>query len=136
MKQFAFFFALAFVSFQAQSQTIQEIATGAGYQKQSFVNLSTGTERQVANNAWDIAFSVYGQQDAGVFVNESSGTSMGQALPQVEIFDALTENFEEQPDPAALVDFKLYNAEKTWSYGAFNERRDTLNAFDFGWRFR
>lgn len=133
MKQFAFVIAACLFSIQANSQTIQEIATGAGYQKQSYVNLSASTEKLVSNGAWDIAFAVYGPQEAGIFVNESSGTSMGSALPQVELYDALTENFDDQPDPSTLTDFRLYNKEVSWHYGAFNERRDTLNPFDFGW---
>jgi hypothetical protein len=115
------------------AQSIQEISTGAGYQKQSFVNLSTGTETQVANTAWDIAFTVYGQQDAGVFANESSGSNMGLPLPLVELYDALTDNFNEEPDPASLVEYPLFNTEKSWAYGAFNERRNPDNALDFGW---
>lgn len=117
----------------AFSQTIQEIATGAGYQKQSFVNLSAGTESLIANTAWDIAFSVFGQQDAGIFVNESSGSSMGQPLPALELYDALTDNFADQPDPSVLEDYRLYNAEKTWNYGALNENRDPANLGDYGW---
>ena len=79
MKKLAFFFAFSLLAIHAQSQTVQEIATGAGYQKQSFISLSAGTEKLVNNTAWDIAFTVFGQQDAGVFVNESSGSSMGAA---------------------------------------------------------
>lgn len=112
---------------------IQEIATGAGYQKQSFVNLSNGTETQVANTAWDIAFTVFGFQDAGIFINESAGSSMGTPLPQVELYDALTSNFNDQPDPSTLTDFRLYNNEKSWNYGAFNEGREATNPFDYGW---
>lgn len=115
------------------AQTVQEISTGAGYQKQSFVNLSAGTEKEVANTAWDIAFTVYGQQDAGVFVNESSGSSMGMPLPLVEVFDALSDNFSDEPDPAILIDYQLFNTEKSWAFGAFNERRNPDNALDFGW---
>jgi hypothetical protein len=134
MMQKSFFLLFSvLIATQAKSQTIQEIATGAGYQKQSYLQLATGIEKQVTNTAWDIAFSVFGQQDAAVFVNESSGSSMGQSLPQVELYDALTDNFEEVLDPTLLTDFRLFNSEKSWLYGAFNERRDTLNAFDFGW---
>jgi hypothetical protein len=115
------------------AQSIQEIATGAGYQKMSFVNLTAGTEKQVTNTVWDIAFSVSGQLDAGIFVNESAGSSMGQALLPVEVFDALTDDFNTQPDPATLVEYQLFNTEKTWDLGAFNERRNPDNALDFGW---
>ena len=116
------------------AQTTQSISTGAGYQKQSYVNLFAGTEKQVNNTAWDIAFTVNAQQ-AGIFFNESAGSSMGQAQAEVEVFYALTEDFGEEPDPGALVDFQLFNSEKSWSYGAFNEIRDTSNALDFGWGF-
>ncbi len=115
------------------AQDVQEIATGAGYQKQSFVNLSTGIEKLVDNTAWDMAFTVFGQQDAGVFVNESSGTSAGQPVASTEVYQALTDNFDDVIDATSLTDFRLYNSEKSWSYGAFNEVRDTLNAFDYGW---
>lgn len=114
------------------AQTTQDISTGTGYQKQSYVNLSAGTEKQVANTAWDIAFSV-AAEDYGVFINESSGSSMGNPLPLVEVYDALTENFTEQPDPSFVVDFQLLNSEKSWSFGAFNERRFPDDALDLGW---
>jgi len=126
-------FALLALHIQLQAQTIQEIATGAGYQKQSFVNLTAGTEKQVANTAWDIAFTVYGLQDGGVFINESAGTVMGQPQAVIELYDALTNNFADQPDPAALTANRLFNSEKSWSYGAFNEVRDPSSQLDYGW---
>ncbi len=116
------------------SQTIQEISTGAGYKKQSFVNLAAGTETQVNDNSWDIAFTVFGLQDAGIFINESSGSSMGQSLPGVEAFWTLTDDFSVALDPADLtVDFRLLNDEKSWNYGAFNADRDPTSPFDYGW---
>ena len=133
MKKIAAITIAACLATALSAQTIQHISTGAGYQKQSFVNLTTGTEKQVNNTAWDIAFTVYGQEDAGVFANESSGSSMGMPLPPIEVYDALTDNFNEQPDPGTLVDLPLFNKEKTWALGAFNERRDTANPLDLGW---
>jgi HmuY protein len=116
-----------------QAQTFQEIATGAGYQKQSFINLAAGTEKQVNNTAWDIAFTAFGAQDAGIFINESSGSSMGQPLPQLELYYTLSDDFTEVPDPTALTDNRLHNSEITWQYGAFNEVRNQNNPADFGW---
>ncbi len=124
MKQI-FLLATLFAFIQsASAQTIQEIQTGAGYRKQSYINLSAGSEKVVENTSWDIAFTVTGVQDAGIFVNESAGSSMGTPLPQTELYDAQTSNFSEQPDPAAIVDFRLYNSEKNWENGAFNEELD------------
>jgi hypothetical protein len=133
MKQLLILAFAAFAAANLPAQVVQEIATGAGYQKQSFVSLSAGTEKQVTANTWDIAFTVYGQQDAGVFINESAGTSMGQPQAAIEVYDALTDNFADQPDPASLTDFRLFNSEKGWFYGAFNETRDPANQLDYGW---
>ncbi|MEY4904063.1 MAG: hypothetical protein RLZZ292_1878, partial [Bacteroidota bacterium] len=115
----------------AIAQTSQ-ITTGAGYQKQTYYNLATGTSKTVAHTTWDLAFSVYGQQDAGIFVNEAAGSSMGQSLPSTEAYNAPTGNFADVIT-AAQVTERLYNTEQNWSYGALNELRDTSDAFDYGW---
>ena len=133
MKKIATILSAVCLTTAISAQTIQQISTGAGYQKQSFINLSAGTQKQVTNTTWDIAFTVYGSQDAGVFINESSGSSMGSPLPLIEIYDALSDNFSEQPDPAFLTDFQLLNTEKSWAYGAFNERRNPDDTLDLGW---
>ena len=124
---------LIFSSFLSYSQNFQEISTGPGYNKQSFVRLSDGTEKQVSNDSWDIAFTAYGFQDAGIFINESSGSSMGQNLPQTELYYANTDNFEAPIDIEAIKTQKYLNSELNWLYGAFNELRDTLKPFDYGW---
>ncbi len=114
----------------------QEISTGNGYNKQSFVKLSENTQKQVPNDAWDLAFTAFGVQDAGIFINESSGSSMGQNLPQTELYYANTDDFYASLTALDLniISAKKYlNTEKSWSYGAFNELRDTLNPFDYGW---
>lgn len=133
MKKSTLFFAALLCTGTIFSQTFQEISVGAGYQKQSFIKLSGDSETQANNTSWDIAFSVFGFQDGGIFINESAGTSMGQPQPSPEVYYALTDNFDEQPDPTALEDFPLFNAEASWANGAFNEVRDTLNGLDYGW---
>ncbi|MCS6929740.1 MAG: T9SS type A sorting domain-containing protein [Saprospiraceae bacterium] len=115
------------------AQTFQQISTGPGYQRQSYVDLAAGTEKQVPNTAWDIAFTVYGQQDAGIFINESAGTSMGQPQAALELYDARTSDFSSQPNLDSIRNFRLYNRERNWFYGAFNERRDTTKQTDYGW---
>jgi hypothetical protein len=115
------------------AQTTQEITTGTGYKKQGFINLTTGTETVIDNTSWDIAFTVYGFQDAGIHLNEGSGTSMGAALPRIEIFDTQSTDFSETPDPALVEEFYLLNDEASWAYGALNEGRNLANPFDYGW---
>ncbi len=132
MRQLTFPLLLLF-SATSSGQVFQQISTGPGYQRQSYIQLAPGTEKQVPNTAWDIAFTVYGQQDGGIFINESAGTSMGQPQAAVELYDAKTTDFSAQPNPDAIKDFRLYNRERNWFYGAFNERRDTTKQIDYGW---
>jgi hypothetical protein len=133
MKHVILFFALFLFVGALQSQQIQSISTGTGYKKQSFVKLDTGTETLVDDTAWDLAFTVYGTQDAGIHMNESAGSSNGMALPGLEVFDAQTTNFAATIDPATLTDKRMYNPELTWAYGALNEGRSAANPFDYGW---
>jgi hypothetical protein len=117
------------------AQELQELNAGAGYAFQSYYSLPTGDETLVANDAWDLAFSV-AAADAGIFINESSGSSMGQPLPYIELYDALSTDFSDQPDPSSLEDFQVFNAEKSWSKGALNEVADPSDPLDLGWGFR
>jgi hypothetical protein len=99
----------------------------------SFVQLEEGTQQQRANNSWDIAFNVK-DGEAGVFINESVGSAAG-ALP-IQSFYTFSTDFSATPDPLAYEETPLFNAEKTWSYGAFNEIRNVEDPDDFGWGYR
>ncbi len=115
------------------AQSNQLISCGPGYNKQSYIRLGDGTEKQVSNDAWDLAFTAFGFQDAGVFINESSGSSMGQNLPQTELYYANTTNFAAEINLSDITGTKYLNTELSWNFGAFNETRDTLSPFDYGW---
>ncbi|MBL0009033.1 MAG: hypothetical protein IPP25_18155 [Saprospiraceae bacterium] len=80
-----------------KGQESQSISTGQGYNQQSYINLAEGTEHKVANAAWDIAFTV-APQDAGVFINESVGSTSG-ALP-IQAFFTISEDFSVVPEPS------------------------------------
>ena len=123
---------LTFLQFMS-SQDYMEISCGAGYNKQSYVNLANETQKTVNNDAWDIAFTAFGVQDAGIFINESSGSSLGQNLPTAEVYYTYSDDFNSDFDISILEDNTLLNDELSWNYGAFNGTRDTLSAFDFGW---
>lgn len=121
------------ISYTLKSQDIQSISVGAGYNNQSYISLLQGKEKLVKNNSWDIMFTAFGFQDAGIFINESTSTSMGQPLPGVEVFDAKTTDFTATIDVESIKDNKLLNDEVSWSFGAFNEGRNVQSPFDFGW---
>jgi Secretion system C-terminal sorting domain/HmuY protein len=125
-------FTLVISATVAQTPVISQISSGAGYQQQSFYSLTTDKAVNNSNTAWDIAFSVYGQQDAGIFVNEAGGSSMGVTLPVVELYKAPTNVFADAIKEADIKD-RLYNDEQSWAYGAFNSERSLTNPFDYGW---
>ncbi|MEO1259698.1 MAG: HmuY family protein [Bacteroidota bacterium] len=126
---FTFLFTAGFLSAQTDFQLI---SVGAGYNLQSFVDISAGTENQSPNDAWDIAFNV-GPGSAGVLINESGGSSMGQGLPTIELYDTGSDDFSMTPDPVVFEESQLHNLEQSWSSGAFNEVADPADPFDFGW---
>lgn len=130
------FFALllavtCFLNLSAQS--FQKISTGPGYNRQSYVRIMDGTEKQVNNDAWDLAFTAYGFQDAGIFINESSGSTMGQNVPTTELYDTKSNDFNATFDIETIKDNKYLNSEESWNFGAFNEGRVKTDPFDFGW---
>ncbi len=132
MRSLLLFSVLAIINIPVYSQEFQEISCGAGYTLQSFINLETGVQTQSNNEAWDIAFSDAGQ-DAGIFINESSGTVMGIPVPSILLYNALTDDFSEIPDTQVFLNYPLFNTEASWSAGAFNEVADPEDPFDFGW---
>lgn len=133
MQKYFILISFTFLLSSLSAQVFQEISCGSGYNKQSYIKLSEGIQKQVNNDAWDLAFTAYGFQDAGIFINESSGSSMGQNLPQTELYDAKTTDFNASISVDAIKDNKYLNSEESWNFGAFNETRNTASPFDFGW---
>ncbi len=131
MKKIIHNLTFLFLATGAFAQDFQEISTGAGYQKQSFIQLANGSEAQVNNDAWDIAFST-GSFAVGVFVNESAGSSMGAPLPATEIYLTSSTDFSAVPDPAVDT-LQLFNPESDWGTGALNTAADPNNPLDMGW---
>lgn len=118
---------------QAQTTTDQ-ISTGPGYTKFAYYKLSDGSSQQVANDAWDIAFSNLSAETAGIFINESTSSSQGQTVPGTEAYDPYVFDFDEMIDPGVVLpEYQLFNPETSWAVGAFNTVADTANALDFGW---
>jgi hypothetical protein len=117
---------VSFLAF-ADAQVVQ-ITSGAAYKKQTFYSLSNDAKTTINNTDWDIAFSVYGQQDAGVHLNES----VGSGETPVKLYKAPSNDFTKVITAAEVKD-SLYNDEVSWGYGAFNTNRDLANPFDYGW---
>ena len=120
-------FFLAF----ANAQEVDQVSVGASYTLQTYYDISTGDVYEVENDAWDIAFSNMGVQDAGVFINESAsltGTSIKLFLTDINEWN------EEIIDTSPFVDsLAIYNPEQNWEEGALNTVKDPDSAFDYGW---
>ncbi len=116
------------------AQTSDQISTGTGYTKFAYYKLSDGSSQQVPNDAWDIAFSNLGPQAAGIFINESTSSSMGQTILGMEAYDPFVFDFSETINPADISpEYQLFNPEASWAEGAFNTVADSLDPTDFGW---
>ncbi len=123
---------LATLIFSCASMSAQQqITSGAGYKKQTFYNLTSDATATINNVDWDIAFTVYGQQDAGVFLNESAGGGANPENP-IKLYKAPTNVFADVISATTFSD-SLFNDELGWSYGAFNNGRDAAKPFDYGW---
>lgn len=126
-----FTLSIFLLAISIKAQDFVEISVGQGYSNQTHYSLSTQTDRSISNEAWDIAFSALGQQDAGVFINESA-TFMS---PQLQLYVLRGVSWEDDITNAATYEDStaLYNPEMNWAEGAFNTTKDPSSHFDFGW---
>lgn len=109
------------------AQTTHSISLGANYAQGEYYQLATNATSRVAHANWDIAFSVYGTTDAGIFINEGSSFSGTPPTLYVVPNKNFTDNITTSDLGAILV-----NPEKSWSTGAFNTTQ-TANGLDYGW---
>lgn len=110
---------------------INQVSVGQGYSQQAYYNLETDEVEVVANEAWDVAFTAFGQHDAGVFINESA-TFM--TSPQLAFVTTVSDWTESITDTDMFADsLALYNLDENWTEGAFNTVKDDASPFDYGW---
>lgn len=105
-----------------------EVSYGPSYTQQAFYQLSTDNSVNLPNDAWDIAFTAQGLQDAGLFVNEAAGAE-GTELALYLIPGKTFEDNVSQDDLGE----RLFNDEQNWQFGAFNNMRTQGDPFDYGW---
>lgn len=129
MRKFYLFTLGLFLTFTLSAQTIDQVSIGAGYATQTFYTLSDGSTQSNSDDAWDIAFNV-SLQGSGVFVNEGLALSMTQELPEVELYETASDDFE---NIDTLGQQRIYNNEVSWAAGAFNHIASETDPFDLGW---
>jgi len=131
MKNVYFLLILSLFTSSLIAQRVDEVSIGAGYSQQTYYSLATGEMTTLDGDAWDIAFSATGLQDAGVLINEGAPLT-GAPL---EVYAAGQIDFEDvSTDVATYVEEdRLYNPDENWEQGAFNTEAEEGNPFDYGW---
>ena len=114
------------------AQTVDAITTGAGYANAVFYDLATGTNTSIYQADWHIAFSVYGQQDGGIFINEGSPYSFTNPADPSYLYQANTSDYSTSITSGDWGS-ALKNPEISWANGAFNEGRNLTDYTDYGW---
>lgn len=129
MAQFFLLFTFIMVSLNSIiAQSTHNISMGARYAQGEYYHLSSDTKSAIAHASWDIAFSVYGNRDAAIFINE--GSAFGGTPPTLYIVP--NKSFSDNITVSDLGN-KLSNPEKDWSTGAFNTVKAAGNWVDYGW---
>lgn len=114
------------------AQEYAQASFGPNYSEQAFFRFSDLSSDNIANESWDIAFSVEGAFSVGVHLNEAVPSSFTGEAPYLELYLAPVASMEEAIDLEMLTD-TLYNPETDWDSGAVNSTVDPENPFDMGW---
>lgn len=125
-----FFMLLGINGLSAQS--FRQVSTGNSYSQQTFFQLGDEEVTVLANETWDLAFTAFGLQDAGIHLNESAPLSSDNAAPGLELYLAPSADFANEIIPEELSQ-RLYNTEESWINGALNESKNANDPLDFGW---
>ncbi len=122
------FYLLLTLSLSMSAQDLVQVSYGPSYKNQTYFRLSDDAVASLDNNSWDIAFTTFGNDDAGIHLNESAVTFGAEAM----LLLAPTDNFDDPIDVTDLNE-RLFNDEKSWDFGAFNSTRELNDPNDFGW---
>jgi len=125
---FLLIFVLILCGNQAQAQTTHTISMGANYANGEFYQLATDQTQSYGHSNWDIAFSVIGATDGGIFINEGSSYSS----TAIKLYAVPNKTFADTIQVADLGN-ELKNEEKRWTEGAFNTIKTAGNFADYGW---
>lgn len=117
-----------FLNSSLYGQTTHSFSAGAAYVNSQYYNLATDVTTDVSHSTWDIAFSVIGGTDAGIFINEAA--SLAGTAPK--LYTIPNKVFSDNIVVADL-GAELKNTEASWTEGAFNSIKVISNWADYGW---
>lgn len=132
MKTYLLLLVTLLMAYSSMAQDFKELSIGQGYTNQLFYDLDTDKTIELKTSDWDLIFTTFGLQDAGIHFNEASATTFGMPAPSIELYLADTNNY----DAVTAFDTtftRLYNDERSWGFGAFNVNLNPQSFFDFGW---
>lgn len=114
------------------AQNFVQLSLGEGYANQVFYDIDTDKSIELKASDYDLVFTTFGLQDAGIHFNEASSTTFNMPAPAIELYLADTNSYD------ALTAFdtsftRLFNDERSWGFGAFNVNLVPGSFFDFGW---
>ena len=64
---------LTVVALSLNAQQFREVTCGPNYTLSTYFKFGNEESISLEHNAWDIAFTAQGMQDAGIFINEAAG---------------------------------------------------------------
>ncbi|KAA3637089.1 MAG: T9SS C-terminal target domain-containing protein [Bacteroidetes bacterium] len=114
------------------AQEYGQASFGPNYSEQAYFRFSDLSAENIANESWDLAFSVEGAFSVGVHYNEAVPASFTGEAPKLELYLAPVDSWDAPIDLESITD-TLYNPETSWDEGALNIVKDPENQLDFGW---
>jgi hypothetical protein len=121
-------FICLFFTVLGTAQSVKNFSMGPSYGSAQFYLLNNDQTTSCSHSNWDIAFSVYGMQDAAIHINE--GSSYSGTPPK--LYTIPNKTFSDVIQNADLGG-QLQNDELSWSSGAFNSIKNPANFADYGW---
>ena len=132
-----------FLSFATKAQTTTKtiftydsVVMGKDFKNQVFYKMKDGSRNEITKTNWDIMFSTntFGTGTASdlgsttsIWINAQSGVEL-YTYPKGDTLNYAT------VDTTGMYKWKkMYNSDQSYSVGAFNRGKNTVNAFDFGW---
>ncbi len=114
------------VSLNYAQVTNDTVSLGASYTSQKWYSLPDDEQGSAPKGNWDLAFEISGFGSA-IHINSVAGCKLW-VYPNGDTSAWAT------VDTTGLSGWtELYNSDTSWSWGAFDQTKDPLNDFDFGW---
>ncbi len=125
MKQlFTILFSVGLLTSVSAQQVTDTVFLGSNIQKQDFYSLLNGSQANVDNDDWDIAFQVNSAFATCVMINPANGTELWLHPGDTNDWATLT-------DTTGISNWtQRYNSDTNWTYGAFSQDQ---SGFDIGW---